>query len=99
MKKNDLVKFMHEHLDMSISSIDKILDVFKQGLITALKKDSELTWAGVFTIKAKMSAARDGRNPQNGAIIKIPSSIKIRCKAGKHLVDAVNSPKKDKKKK
>ena len=43
---------------------------------------------GSFSVSAR--AARDGRNPQTGATIKIPARKVVKFKAGSELKDSVN---------
>ena len=48
----------------------------------------QLTGFGAFSVKQRK--ARNGRNPQTGAIIQIPASQVVAFKAGKTLIDVVN---------
>ena len=62
--------------------------------LPALKKGDKVTLVGFGTFSVSKRAARNGRNPQTGAAIKIPASKNPVFKAGKALKDAVNKKKK-----
>ena len=57
------------------------------------KKDAEkaLKAFGFGTFEVSERAAREGRNPQTGAVMKIPASKAPKFKAGKALKDSVNA--------
>ncbi|MBQ1487431.1 MAG: HU family DNA-binding protein, partial [Lachnospiraceae bacterium] len=55
------------------------------------KKDGKVQLVGFGTFDVTKRAAREGRNPQTGAKMKIKASKAPRFKAGKALKDAVNS--------
>ncbi len=54
-----------------------------------MKKGKKVTLVGFGTFGVSRRAARNGRNPQTGAIIKIKAARVPRFKAGKALKDAV----------
>jgi DNA-binding protein HU-beta len=67
----------------------------KGDFIGAIAEAAELTKAdvtlvGFGTFSVRKRAARQGRNPQTGATIKIKASKNPAFKAGKALKDAVN---------
>ena len=55
------------------------------------KKDGKVQLVGFGTFDVAKRAAREGRNPQTGAKMKIKASKAPRFKAGKALKDAVNA--------
>ena len=55
----------------------------------SLKNGKRLSLIGFGTFSVGKRAARIGRNPQTGAVIKIKASKTVRFKAGKALKDAV----------
>ena len=64
-------------------------------VITAtLKKGDKLTLFGFGTFEVRKREARNGRNPQTGAAIKIKASKAPAFKAGATLKAAVNGTKK-----
>jgi len=53
------------------------------------EKGKQVTLVGFGTFKVGKRAARNGRNPQTGAAIKIKASKVVKFRAGKALKDAV----------
>ena len=60
------------------------------GITKALKKGDSVTFVGFGTFKTSNRKARTTRNPQTGAMIKIPKRKAVRFVAGKALKTAVN---------
>ena len=56
----------------------------------ALKKGDKVALVGFGTFEVAERAARDGKNPQTGEIIKIKASKAPKFKAGKAFKDALN---------
>ena len=56
-----------------------------------LKKDGKVQLVGFGTFEVSKRAAREGRNPQSGAVMKIPASKAPKFKAGKALKDMLNA--------
>jgi DNA-binding protein HU-beta len=55
----------------------------------ALKKGDKVTLVGFGTFSVAKRAARQGRNPQTGKMIKIAAKKVAKFKAGSKLADAV----------
>ena len=90
MNKNDLIEAIASSADLPKSAAGRALDALTTIISTALKGGEDVTLVGFGTFAVKARAARDGRNPQTGAIIKIAASNTPSFKAGKSLKDAVN---------
>ena len=90
MNKNDLNEAIAGSADLPKSTAGRALDALTTIISTALKGGENVTLVGFGTFAVKARAARDGRNPQTGAIIKIAASNTPSFKAGKSLKDAVN---------
>ena len=90
MDKNDLIEAIASSADLPKSAAGRALDALTTIISTALKGGEDVTLVGFGTFAVKARAARDGRNPQTGAIIKIAASNTPSFKAGKSLKDAVN---------
>ena len=90
MNKNDLIEAIAGSADLPKSTAGRALDALTTIISTALKGGEDVTLVGFGTFAVKARAARDGRNPQTGAIIKIAASNTPSFKAGKSLKDAVN---------
>jgi len=67
------------------AAVDCVLDTITK----ALKKKEEVTLIGFGTFGSRKRKARNGRNPQTGAKIKIKAKTVPVFKPGKALKDAV----------
>jgi len=67
------------------AAVDCVIDTITK----ALKKKEDVTLIGFGTFAAKKRKARNGRNPQTGAKIKIKAKTVPVFKPGKALKDAV----------
>ena len=90
MNKNDLIEAIVSSADLPKSTAGRALDALTTVITTALKGGENVTLVGFGTFAVKARAARDGRNPQTGATLKIAASKTPSFKAGKSLKDAVN---------
>ena len=66
------------------------MGAFTETVANALKKGDKVQLIGFGTFEVTKRAAREGKNPQTGAKIKIPASKAPKFKAGKALKDALN---------
>ncbi len=89
MNKSELVDNMAAEAGISKAAAEKALNAFMDSVTKALSKDDKVTLVGFGTFSVKERAARQGRNPQTGANIKIPARKVPRFKAGSKLSDAV----------
>ncbi|MBF0557641.1 MAG: HU family DNA-binding protein [Nitrospirae bacterium] len=89
MTKADLIDKMAKDAGISKAAAGKSLDSFIDGVKKTLKKGNKITLVGFGTFSVGKRAARKGRNPQTGAVIKIKASKTARFKAGKALKDAI----------
>ena len=90
MNKGEFVAAVSEAAELSktdaANADDSMIEVIKK----TLKKGDTITLVGFGTFSVRKRAARQGRNPQTGATIKIKASKNPAFKAGKALKDAVN---------
>ena len=61
------------------------MDSFVDAVTKTLKKDAKVSLVGFVTFSVSKRAARNGRNPQTGAVIKIKAKKVAKFKAGKEL--------------
>jgi len=66
-------------------AVDAVLD----SITKALKKGNKVTLPGFGTFSVAKRAARKGRNPRTGEVLKIKASKVPKFTAGKGLKDAV----------
>ena len=90
MNKNDLIEAIAGSADLPKSTAGRALDALTTIISTAVIGGENVPLGGFGTCAGKARAARDGRNPQTGATIKIAASKTPSFKAGKSLKDAVN---------
>ncbi|MBR3636888.1 MAG: HU family DNA-binding protein [Lachnospiraceae bacterium] len=92
MNKTELVAAIADQAGLSKKDAEKALNAFTDTVKKELKKkDGKVQLVGFGTFDVTKRAAREGRNPQTGAKMKIKASKAPRFKAGKALKDAVNS--------
>ena len=90
MNKSELVEAMAKKSGLSKKDTEAALGAFTETVANALKKGDKVQLIGFGTFEVTRRAAREGKNPQTGAKIKIPASKAPKFKAGKALKDTVN---------
>lgn len=89
MTKVEIIEKMAKDANVSKAAAQKALDSFIDGIKKTLKKGNKVTLVGFGTFSVGKRAARKGRNPQTGAVIKIKASKTPKFKAGKAFKDAI----------
>ena len=90
MNKTELVAAIAEQAELSKKDSEKALKAFVDVVTEELKKEHKVQLVGFGTFEVSKRAAREGRNPQSGAVMKIPASTVPKFKAGKALKDSLN---------
>ena len=90
MNKAELVSAMADKTGLSKKDTEAALSAFTETIAKTLKKGDKVQLIGFGTFEVSKRAAREGKNPQTGAKIKIPASKAPKFKAGKALKDTVN---------
>ncbi len=90
MNKTELIAAIAEKSDLSKKDAEKALKAFTDVVTDQLKKGEKVQLVGFGTFETSVRAAREGRNPQTGAAMKIKASKTPKFKAGKALKDTVN---------
>ena len=93
MNKTELVDAMAKKAGLSKKDTAAALDAFTETIAKTLKKGDKVQLVGFGTFEVGKRAAREGKNPQTGAKIKIPASKAPKFKAGKALKDTFNKKK------
>ena len=83
MNKTELVAAMADQAGLSKKDAEKALKAFTDVVADELKKDGKVQLVGFGTFEVSKRAAREGRNPQSGAVMKIAASKAPKFKAGK----------------
>jgi len=90
MNKTELINAIAEKAELSKKDADKALKAFVDVVAEELKKGEKVQLVGFGTFEVSERAAREGRNPQTGATMKIAASKTPKFKAGKALKDMMN---------
>ena len=91
MNKTELVAAMADQAGLSKKDAEKALKAFTDVVAEELKKNGKVQLVGFGTFEVSSRAAREGRNPQSGAPMKIAASKAPKFKAGKALKDMLNA--------
>ncbi|MFN2365977.1 MAG: HU family DNA-binding protein, partial [Desulfurivibrionaceae bacterium] len=85
----ELVENMADAAGISKAAAERALTGLLDSISGALSKGDKVTLVGFGTFSISKRSARQGRNPQTGAAIKIPARKVARFKPGSKLADAV----------
>jgi DNA-binding protein HU-beta len=85
MNKAELISKLADDAGITKSQANEALDSFIEAVTKTLKGGGKVTLVGFGTFSVTKRAARNGRNPQTGAVIKIKAKKVARFKAGKEL--------------
>ncbi len=89
MNKAELIDQIAKDSGITKTQANDALDAFTSGVVTTLKKGDTVTLVGFGTFSVSQRAARNGRNPQTGANIKIKAAKVPKFKAGKDFKDKI----------
>jgi DNA-binding protein HU-beta len=90
MNKQELIAKVAKDTGGTKSKAAEAVASVIDGITKALKKGDAVTFVGFGTFKTANRKARTTRNPQTGAMIKVPKRKAVRFVAGKALKTAVN---------
>ena len=90
MNKTELIDAIATAADLPKASAGRALDAVLDSITNELKNGEQVALVGLGTFTVKVRNARNGRNPQTGAVIPIPMSKAASFKPGKGLKDALN---------
>jgi len=89
LNKGDLVARIAKEAGFTKTQADAAVSSVFAGITYALKKNQKVTIVGFGTFSVTKRKARAGRNPQTGAVIKIPARKVPKFSAGSELKKAV----------
>lgn len=89
MNKAELIAKLAEDAGITKTEANATLDSFISAVTKTLKGGGKVTLVGFGTFSVTKRAARNGRNPQTGAVIKIKAKKVAKFKAGKDLASKV----------
>ena len=90
MNKAEFTSAVADDAEMSKADAGRAVDAMIEVIKKALKKGDTITLVGFGTFSVRKRAARQGRNPQTGATIKIKAAKVPKFRPGKALKDALN---------
>ena len=91
MNKTELIAAMADQSGLPKKDVEKVLKAFTDVVSEELKNDGKVQLVGFGTFEVSKRAAREGRNPQSGEVMKIAASKAPKFKAGKALKDLINA--------
>ncbi|RYD98778.1 MAG: HU family DNA-binding protein [Sphingobacteriales bacterium] len=94
MNKAELIDKISKDAGITKVQANEALDAFTSGVIAALKGGDKVTLVGFGTFTVSERSARNGRNPQTGAVIKIKARKVPKFKAGKEFATKIGGKKK-----
>ena len=89
MNKTELVAAIAAKAEVSKKEAEKVVNATFDVITDSLKKGDKVALVGFGNFEVRARAAREGKNPQTGAKIKIAATKVPAFKAGKALKDAV----------
>lgn len=90
MNKSDLVNNMAESAGITKAAAKKALEALLDDIENAMKKGKRVSLVGFGSWSVSRRAAREGRDPRTGKVIKIKAKNVVKFKAGLDLSNAVN---------
>ena len=90
MNKADLIDRIASNCGMSKAQAGAAIDTTVDSITSALKKGDRVALIGFGTFSVSQRKARNGRNPQTGATLKIAARKVAKFAAGAELKKAVN---------
>lgn len=93
MNKADLITKIAADAGITKVQAEKALSSITNSVTTTLKKGESVSLIGFGTFTVGQRAARSGRNPNTGAVIKIKATKVPKFRPGKSLREAVASAK------
>jgi DNA-binding protein HU-beta len=98
MNKSELIEIVAKESELSKAATGKLLDSLVATVTRTVAKGDSVTLVGFGTFKPAKRAARTGKNPQTGAVLKIAARTVPKFTAGAAFKAAVAGKKAAKKK-
>lgn len=89
MNKQDIAEKVHGVLGSTKADAERAVETMIETIISALKKNEDVSIAGLGIFKTKMRAARTARNPRTGETVQVPSMRVPKFQPAKALKEAV----------
>ena len=89
MNKAELIEHIANNADLNKAQAGRALEAMIDAVRRTLKKGDSVSLIGFGTFAVTKRAARTGRNPRTGAMIKIKAAKIPKFRPGKGLKDAI----------
>lgn len=89
MNKASLVSHIAGKTGLTKKAVTEAVEALIDAVVSTVKKGDTVTLTGFGTFKASKRKARNGRNPQTGAAIKIPARTVPVFRPGKDFKEKV----------
>lgn len=90
MNKTTLVDVIYNNADVTRDKAEYITDAILANIKHALIAQEDISFKEVFSITAKTTPERMGRNVRTGEEVLIPEQVKYRLRVSKNIKDTVN---------
>ncbi|AGF46911.1 DNA-binding protein HU-beta [Candidatus Kinetoplastibacterium desouzaii TCC079E] len=90
MNKTELIEHIASNADISKAAANRAIDALVNAITETMKKGESVTLVGFGSFMVSTRAARNGRNPRTGEVIKIKKTRVPKFRPGKNLKEAVN---------
>jgi len=97
MNKSELIEAIAQSAELTKADAERALNATIETIVKAVAKGDTVTLVGFGTFKTVKRAARTGRNPATGAVLKIAASTSPKFTAGATFKTAVAGKKAKKK--
>lgn len=87
--QNEVIKSIAEKTGLTVVKVREVVEAQAALAISELKDSGVFVLAGIGKLKAKESAARQGRNPRTGETVDIPARSRIVLTMTKGFKDSV----------
>jgi DNA-binding protein HU-beta len=89
MTQTEIVASLADKAGLKKTDVKSLFDALSALATNEVKTNGEFTLPGFGKLVKATRAARDGRNPATGAVIKIPAKTTVKFRVGKAMKDAI----------
>ena len=89
MNKTELVEVVSSKAGVTKTEAQKVVTATLDAIVAGVVSDGKVILPGFGTFETRKRAARSGRNPRTGEVIKIKATKAPAFKPGKGMKDAV----------
>jgi DNA-binding protein HU-beta len=93
VNKEELVQEVAKKTKLSQKDVATVLNALTETVEKSVSKGKKVTLVGFGTFEPRKRSAREGRNPQTGAKLKIAAKVVPAFSAGKRFKDTVANAK------